>query len=95
MCGKFVNKLAEYEDAEENEVLVRLPCRIGDTLYYIITNKGQRTIQELVVSSFKILENGKMYFGAYKRSMWWKCTNIGKKYFKTREEAEKALKAGE
>ena len=28
-----VERLAEYEDAEENGLLVRLPCKVGDTVY--------------------------------------------------------------
>jgi len=28
-------KLAEYEDAEENGLLIHLPCRVGDTVYVI------------------------------------------------------------
>ena len=29
------NKLAEYEDLEEQDLLLRLPCKVGDTLYII------------------------------------------------------------
>lgn len=28
-------KLAEYEDAEEQGLLLRLPCKVGDTVYLI------------------------------------------------------------
>ena len=31
----ILDKLAEYEDAEEKGLLVKLPCRIGETLYDI------------------------------------------------------------
>ena len=30
-----LNRLAEYEDAEEQGLLVRLPCKVGDTVYDI------------------------------------------------------------
>lgn len=30
-----MNKLAEYEDAEEQGLLLRLPCKIGTTIYYV------------------------------------------------------------
>ena len=30
---KAVERLAEYEDAEENGLLVRLPCKVGDKVY--------------------------------------------------------------
>ena len=29
------NKLAEYEDLEEQSLLLRLPCKVGDTVYII------------------------------------------------------------
>ena len=29
------NKLAEYEDLEEQGLLLRLPCKVGDTVYII------------------------------------------------------------
>lgn len=31
-----IQRLAEYEDAEEQGLLVRLPCKVGDTIYRII-----------------------------------------------------------
>lgn len=34
---KAVERLAEYEDAEENGLMLRLPCKVGDTVYYINT----------------------------------------------------------
>ena len=33
--GDIIEKLAEYEDLEEHGLLLRLPCEVGDTLYYI------------------------------------------------------------
>lgn len=30
--GKAIEKLAEYEDLEEQGLLVRLPCKVGDTV---------------------------------------------------------------
>ena len=32
-CVKVIDKLGEYEDAEENGLLVRLPCKVGDTVW--------------------------------------------------------------
>ena len=35
-CGiveDMVKKLANYEDLEEQEKLVKLPCKVGDTVY--------------------------------------------------------------
>ena len=33
--GRCCNKLAEYEDAEKQGLLVRLPCKVGDDIYVI------------------------------------------------------------
>ena len=33
-------KLKDYEDAEEQGLLLRLPCKVGDTLYRV--NKGAK-----------------------------------------------------
>lgn len=30
-----IDKLAEYEDLEEQGLLIRLPCKVGDTVYVI------------------------------------------------------------
>ena len=32
--GSPTEKLADYEDAEEQGLLLRLPCKVGDILYY-------------------------------------------------------------
>lgn len=32
---EMINKLAEYEDLEEQGLLLRLPCKVGDTVYRI------------------------------------------------------------
>lgn len=33
---KALNRLAEYEDAEEQGLLVWLPCKLGDAAYWIV-----------------------------------------------------------
>ena len=34
--GSPTEKLAAYEDAEEQGLLLRLPCKVGDTVYHIV-----------------------------------------------------------
>lgn len=74
-------KLAEYETLEEQGLLVRLPCKVGDMVYklwyydekpYKIQQHVIRTLSELC----GIMEAKK----------------LGKSVFLTREEAEKKLK---
>ena len=36
---KCCNKLAEYEDAEEQGLLLRLPCKVGDIVFCIYEGK--------------------------------------------------------
>ena len=33
---EIANRLAEYEDMEEQGLLVRLPCKVGDRVYQVI-----------------------------------------------------------
>lgn len=41
--GKAINKLGEYEDAEEQGRLIVLPCKEGDTVYKIVKFCGENT----------------------------------------------------
>lgn len=34
-ASKALTKLADYEDAEEQGLLLRLPCKVGDNIYII------------------------------------------------------------
>ena len=85
-------KLAEYEQLEEQGLLVRLPCKIGDILFRI--NKGARNqiikmkVSQITMTSkshnIKAIEEdyGEVFFSD---------DVIGIKVFATREEAEKKL----
>ena len=42
-CGVVIealNKLGEYEKAQEQGLLVRLPCKVGTEVYYILGISG-------------------------------------------------------
>ena len=43
----ILKKLAGYEDLEEQGRLLKLPCKMGDTVYYI--NPDKNTINEFIV----------------------------------------------
>ena len=74
----FVEKLADYEDLEEQGLLLRLPCKVGTPIYYIGSNINRDTneweffVQEYGFESYMIDE-------------------LGEKYFLTKAEAEKKL----
>lgn len=50
---KLAEKLKHYEDLEEAGRLIELPCKVGDTVYFIgedgsIIEKATRTIEEVM-----------------------------------------------
>lgn len=54
----IIDKLADYEDAEEKEMLIRLPCRLGDIIDKIISHNENVTLMfETEVSSFRCLQH--------------------------------------
>lgn len=93
-CGleKALEKLADYEDLEEQGLLVRLPCKVGDIMFRI--NKGAKSpIIELTVTQIDITRrsyNLEVIDRDCGELMCFK-NDIGKTIFLTREEAEKKL----
>lgn len=82
----YLKKLKAYEDAEEQGLLLQLPCKVGDKDYIIVGKDiSKQTIQRVTIGSDKILE-----FCTKKRGF--AISDIGKKVFLTREEAEAKLK---
>lgn len=91
-------KLAKYENAEEQELIAKLPCRIGQEIYYL-TNTGsckaksgilKRTVKCRTVYNISIGKNGWLSLSCGTTISFNK-TDIGKKLFFNREEAEAAL----
>lgn len=84
----ILKKLADYEDLEEQGRLLKLPCKVGDTVYYI--NPDKNTINELVVYGFDIRPLQRFvydYMGARLNF-----NQFGKTVFLTKSEAEEKLK---
>ena len=80
-------KLKEYEDLEEQGRLIKLSCKVGDTVYYI--NPDKNTINELVVYGFDIRPLQRFvydYMGARLNF-----NQFGKTVFLTKAEAEAKL----
>lgn len=92
-----LKKLADYEDLEEQGLLVRLPCKVGDTVYRV--NAGARQpIIPMTVSEIHFLcyknERAVRFDAIGKEDMGESCyrlEDIGRIVFLTREEAEKKL----
>ena len=95
---KTFEKLADYEDAEEQGLLMRLPCKVGDTVW-VYFNYANSEIQKAEV---KIIEFGNFTFGNVRyliehinrRGGLFKYydRDFGESIFLTREAAEQALK---
>jgi hypothetical protein len=105
--GRCCNKLAEYEDAEEQGLLVRLSVKIGDDIYKI-PSKANYDLN--VLNGYKAnnrVYHQKVYSIVFSQSGWFVqcdkdsihapnviCVDVeyGKTWFLTCEEAEKKLK---
>ena len=90
-------KLADYEDLEEQGLLVRLPCKVGDTVYRVNAGAKQPIIP-MTVSEIHFLcyknERAVRFDAIGKEDMGESCyrlEDIGRIVFLTREEAEKKL----
>ena len=81
---KALEKLADYEDLEEQGLLVRLPCPIGTTVWDICG----MDIRENVLSGIECGKDGKQFLWA-NHDEW--LGELNDLVFLTREEAEKKL----
>lgn len=79
-----LEKLAKYEDLEEQGKMQKLPVAVGQSVWKIKNEK----IQEWVVSTIRLEESGVSFCNAV-----YICdiSDLGKTAFLTREEAESAL----
>ena len=77
--GDILGKLADYEDLDEQGLLLKLPCKVGDIVYMIINQRDNYddTIYQIVSAT------------SFGLSM---IDNIGKTVFLTQAEAEQKLK---
>ena len=94
---KVFDKLATYEDLEEQGLLVRLPCKIGDMVYRVNVGAKQPIIP-MTVSEIHFLcyknERTVRFDAIGKEDMGESCyrlEDIGRIVFLTHEEAEKKL----
>ena len=90
---KLYKYLAEYEDLEEQGLLLKLPCKVGDTVYSITRD----FISEYNIRNFICYDNGNIFFdwkcvkGIYLNIKGFHIDDIGKTVFLTKEAAEKEL----
>lgn len=88
-------KLKEYEDLEEQGRLLKLPCKMGDTVYGINADRNIVSALKIIsmnIYSYAIYFNYQLIDGIYKNIVNFADTDIGKTVFLTKSEAEAKLK---
>ena len=91
--AQCLKKLQEYEDAEEQGLL--LPCKVGDTLYAIGFNNDKPVVYESVVLNILIAEKEIAFnvkVDEFEINSQLKQSMFGKTVFLTKAEAEQKLK---
>ena len=92
-----LQKLADYEDLEEQGLLLRLPCKIGDTIYEVSYENREFVIKEHIVKEFiyRTYRFPRIEIYCENENGFLACNNIGKLdecLFLTKAEAEQKLK---
>ena len=92
--GQHIDKLAEYENLEEQGRLIQLPCKVGDTVYAIGFNNNKPIIYESVVLRILITEKEIVFnvkVDEFEINSQLKQSMFGKTVFLTQSEAEQKL----
>jgi len=92
---RCMERLAEYEDLEEQGKLLKLPCEVGDTVYVKLASYCDSAVAEAEVRDFTHFISCGFYIVATSKSFNKQnipFSEFGKTVFLTREEAEAALK---
>lgn len=85
---QLLEELKQYRDLEEQGLLFRLPCKVGDTVYRLVP-KTYRKISQIKIVRFVVDENGFGFIGH--GGLYHSCKEIGKTVFLTQSEAEEEL----
>ena len=106
--GLLLEALGKYEDLDEQGLLLRFPCKVGDTVYVVTSpfnvfddieyNENMKDeVYESYVSSVSFYESGEQYRIYAKATnhfigVYFRECDFGKTVFLTKEEAEAKLK---
>lgn len=93
----LIERLAYYEDMEEQGRLLIIPCEVGDTLYDIYEAVNNKGFEDGVIKELKVSE---IHINLDKRNRPWLIISnymfafedFGKTVFLSKEEAEEALR---
>lgn len=81
-----ISRLVELAEADKDGRCVVLPCKVGDTVYFALLGI---IVEKQVFSIVSFLNSTRIYCGG--TSEYFRPEDIGKTFFLTREEAERAL----
>ena len=90
-----LEKLAKYEDLEEQGRLIKLPCKVGDVVYEINTDRNIVSALKIIstkIYSYAIYFDYQLIDGIYKNIVSFSDIDIGKTVFLTQSAAEEKLK---
>lgn len=85
-CDYSISRMVELMKADVEGRVVVLPCKVGDMVYFGLPG---RIIEKQVFSIVSFSNSTRIYCGG--TSEYFRPEDIGKTFFLTREEAEKAL----
>ena len=90
--GVDINRLRKLAEADKDERLEVLPCKVGDVVYGF---HGEKTILPMVVKWIETYIDGRYIAVQYApmAPRFYRFSDFGKTAFLTREEAKKALEA--
>lgn len=90
---EIYEKLATYEDAEEQGLHLRLPCKVGTQIYTIIYDFEQEKYMITETEIIEVTENcNGWFFKSFKNILAFRLSDFGVRVFFTKSEAEAKLK---
>ena len=92
---KIIERLAEYEDLEEQGLLLRLPIKVGDTVYVLCKNiVTEKQVYDVQYRGGITFQKGQRWYVNIGGLVYYEI-DFGKTVFLTKEEAEQKLKEKE
>lgn len=84
--AEWLEELKSYKDLDEQGLLVRLPCKVGDSVFIIVG----KDISRQGIRKIKISDNS-IIFKTNRQKRIFNVAEFGKTVFLAREDAEKKL----
>ena len=96
MLPQYRDRLCYLEDCIENGTLVFLPCKVGDTVWFVNKCRVEKPIEAYIVDTIKILQSGIISIEVHQAEPPYGAGLIrndyfGRNVFTTKEAAEKEL----